>query len=222
MLIPRFMRFFFNLLYHPFAFTYDLVAATVSLGHWKDWVHGVLPFIEGTRILEVGHGPGHLQRLLRDRGLAAIGLDESAPMGTLAKARLRKSGHSEINLTRGITQNLPFPDGTFDTIVSTFPSEYIFDPRTLTEARRCLASGGRLVVLPVAFHIGQRALERLMAWLFRVTGQTPHPIEIIRKHILAFFENSGFEVEVETVEIASSLLVVAVARKQNNSLQDLE
>jgi ubiquinone/menaquinone biosynthesis C-methylase UbiE len=61
-IIQRFMRVFFHLLYHPFAFTYDLVAAVVSFGHWKDWGMTVLPFIEGTRILELGHGPGHLQR----------------------------------------------------------------------------------------------------------------------------------------------------------------
>ena len=59
-LIQRFMRFFFHLLYHPFAFTYDLVAATVSFGDWKNWVYSILPFINGTRILELGHGPGHL------------------------------------------------------------------------------------------------------------------------------------------------------------------
>ncbi len=61
------LRFFFRLLYHQFAFTYDLVAATVSLGRWKDWVLSVVPFIEGTRILEIGHGPGHLQRALLEQ-----------------------------------------------------------------------------------------------------------------------------------------------------------
>ena len=56
------LRFFFYLLYHSFAFAYDLVAASVSLGRWKDWVLSVVPFIEGNRVLEIGHGPGHLQR----------------------------------------------------------------------------------------------------------------------------------------------------------------
>src|SRR5687767_6312726 len=37
MLMRRFMRVFFHLLYHPFAFTYDLVAAVVSFGQWKNW-----------------------------------------------------------------------------------------------------------------------------------------------------------------------------------------
>jgi len=89
------LRFFFRLLYHQFAFTYDLVAATVSLGRWKDWVLSVLPFIQGTRVLEIGHGPGHLQRALLEQNLLAVGIDESSQMGRLAKRNLRRFFHSK-------------------------------------------------------------------------------------------------------------------------------
>ena len=56
-LLTRFLGFFFHLLYHPFAWAYDLIAWTVSLGRWKDWVESVVPFIKGMRVLELGHGP---------------------------------------------------------------------------------------------------------------------------------------------------------------------
>ena len=74
--MKQFLRLFFRLLYHQLAFTYDLVAASVSFNRWKDWVMSVVPFIEGKRILEIGHGPGHLQRLLLSLGLIAVGIDE--------------------------------------------------------------------------------------------------------------------------------------------------
>ncbi len=74
--MKTFLRFFFRLLYHQFAFTYDLVAAAVSFTRWKDWVMSVLPFIEGNWILEIGHGPGHLQRILLSRNLFTVGIDE--------------------------------------------------------------------------------------------------------------------------------------------------
>ncbi len=109
-LIQRFMRVFFHLLYHPLAFTYDLVAATVSFGRWKDWVYSILPFIEGTRVLELGHGPGHLQRILLDRSLVAVAIDKSAPMGTLAKRRLGSSH----KLARALAQKIPFASQSFD------------------------------------------------------------------------------------------------------------
>src|SRR5919197_2009265 len=116
--VKTILRFFFRLLYHQFAFTYDLVAATVSLNRWKDWVISVIPFIQGNRILEIGHGPGHLQRILLNRSLVTVGIDESSQMGRLAKHNLMRRttsrntsqavDYTKINLARGVAQQLPF------------------------------------------------------------------------------------------------------------------
>ena len=210
--LSRFLRFFFQLLYHPFAWTYDLVSWTVSLGRWKDWVKRVIPFIEGTRILELGHGPGHLQRFLRGRDLLTVGMDESRQMGFLAKKRHSYNGYTQPKLVRGLAQSLPFPAGLFDTIVSTFPSEYIFDQETLLEVHRTLANGGRLIVLPVAWITGRGALERLMSWLFRFTGQAPSdPLEEVTTKLKEPFFEAGFRVEVQQVEVKSSLLLIVLA-----------
>ena len=89
-LISRFMRFFFHHFYHSFAWSYDFVAAVVSIGRWNDWIRTIIPFIQGNNILEIGPGPGYLQHLLRDRGLSIFGLDESMQMIRLAKNRLKK------------------------------------------------------------------------------------------------------------------------------------
>lgn len=226
------LRFFFYLLYHPLAFTYDLVAAIVSLGRWKDWVLSVVPFIQGKRILEIGHGPGHLQRVLLSRGLTAVGIDESAPMGRLAKRNLRsffnsrktdaKSNstrttpyaYAQVNLTRGLGQHLPFSDEAFDSIVATFPSEYITESETLSEIKRCLRSGGRFIVLPVATLMGRGILDRLMASVFQVTHQVPEdPLDIFGKRFARRFLEAGFQVEIKQLEVKSSLLLIVVATK---------
>lgn len=221
------LRVFFRLLYHQFAFTYDLVAAIVSLGRWKDWVRSVLPFVQGTRILEIGHGPGHLQRVLLERNLLAVGLDESAEMGRLARHNLTRSlrsktdkhdlAYAQINLTRGISQSLPFPAACFDTIVSTFPSEYIFDPKTLAEAQRVLRSNGRFIILPGATIIGRGVLDRAMALLFRVTGETPpHLAEMLETRTKQPFAAAGFQVEFHEVEVRSSVVFILVATRVSN------
>ena len=211
-LIQRFMRVFFNLLYHSFAFAYDLVAATVSFGKWNDWVYGILPSIAGTRILELGHGPGHLQRNLLaqptvgNRGLFAVGIDESAQMGTLAKRRL---GSSQ-KLTRALAQKIPFADRSFDTIIATFPTEYIFDRHTLSEAYRVLRNSGRLIVLLAAW-----PKISILAWLFKVTGESPSDThESIKSKIKEAFHHTDFKLEVQIVEVKSSNLLVFTARKQ--------
>ncbi len=203
--MKAFLRLFFKLLYHQFAFTYDLVAAAVSFNRWNDWVREVLPFLEGKRILELGHGPGHLQRLLRRDGWLTVGIDESAQMGRLAK---RNSNHS-ARLVRGLAQQLPFPNESFDTIVSTFPSEYIFDLRALAEARRCLPPGGRLIVLPVAM-----PKSRFLDWLYKVTGERPiETVEVFQERARKPFDDAGFRTAIRIVELQSSQLIVILAEK---------
>jgi ubiquinone/menaquinone biosynthesis C-methylase UbiE len=224
------IRFFFYLLYHPFAFAYDLVAAIVSVGRWKDWVLSVVPFIEGTRVLEIGHGPGHLQRVLLSRNMIAVGMDESAPMGRLARRNLKRSlqtdissgshmqlsppDYTQIKLTRGIAQQLPFRDGSFDSIVATFPSEYFTDPYTLAEAKRCLSNGGRFIVLPVATFIGRGLLDRIMGTLFQITGQQPvDPLDIFAEKLKRPFAEAGFQVEIQNIEVKSSTVLIVIATK---------
>lgn len=201
--IQRSMRFFFHLLYHPLAYAYDLIAAAVSFGKWNDWVLGVTPFISGTRILELGHGPGHLQRFLLDRGMFPVAIDESPQIGRLAK---RRSGTSH-KLSRALAQQLPFAEKSFDTIVATFPTDYIFNAQTLSEAKRCLSDRGRLIVLPVAF-----PKNSLLKWLYKVTGESPSSLtESIRSEIKRPFIDAEFITAIETVEVKSSTLLIVIA-----------
>jgi ubiquinone/menaquinone biosynthesis C-methylase UbiE len=203
--MKAFLRYFFKLLYHQLAFAYDLVAASVSFNRWKDWVTGVIPLIEGNRVLEIGHGPGHLHRVLLDRGLFAVGIDESRQMGLIAKHR---SG-STVRLTRGLAQHLPFRSDSFDTVISTFPAEYINDPRTLAEVKRCLRNGGWFIVLPVAW-----PKNPFLDWLFRVTGEAPaESLELVKANFREPFVKAGFETKIQMLDVKSSILLIIVAIK---------
>lgn len=203
--MKAFLRLFFDLLYHQFAFTYDLVAAAVSFNRWKDWTREVLPLIEGTRILELGFGPGHLHRLLRREGWFAVGIDESPQMTRLA----RRNTKGMANLTRGLAQHLPFQSEAFDTIISTFPSEYIFDQDTLAEARRCLMVRGRLIVLLAAM-----PKSRALKWLYKITGESPSQTEeVVKKKLQEPFLLAGFATDIKNVELKSSRLLIVIAEK---------
>ena len=203
--MKTFLRVFYRLLYHQFAFTYDLVSAAVSFNRWNDWVRSVIPLLRGQSILEIGHGPGHLQKLLIHQGRNIIGLDESAQMGRIAR---RRTGPTS-QLTRGLSQSLPFADASFETIVSTFPAEYITDPRTVAEVKRCLRSGGQLVILPVAW-----PKNRFLTWLFKVTGEAPATAhEVIMAQFQRPYAQAGFETEAQTVEVTSGTLLLLIAKK---------
>lgn len=205
-LIRLCLRFFFYLIYQPMAWSYDLVAWTVSGGRWRDWVLCTLPYLDQGPVLELGHGPGHLQAALARGGRLTFGLDSSRQMSRLAQRRLRKLGYAQ-NITRGNSRAMPFRSRTFNRLVSTFPSEYIFHPATLAEARRLLAPGGQLVVAPFAWITGNRPLDRAARWLFRITGEAPEWMD----SWLEPFQEAGFHLlRKDFIELRGSRVLVLV------------
>lgn len=211
--ISRLLDFFYQYLYHDLAFTYDGVAATVSFGQWVDWIHTTIPFIRGSSILEIGHGSGHLQKQLTVEGkpgLSVFGLDESKQMGRLARHRLVRAGINHPRLVRGIAQGLPFPAGSFDTVVSTFPSKYIFDPQTLLEVNRVLVRAGRFIILPAAW---PKSLP--LKWLYLITGESPaEGVPGLMERISQPLIQAGFSCRMELIDLKSSKLLVIIAARE--------
>jgi ubiquinone/menaquinone biosynthesis C-methylase UbiE len=205
------LRLFFYLLYNQFAWSYDFVADTVSLGKWDEWILTVLPYLNGSRILELGHGTGHLQVEMCRREMKVIGLDSSKRMGRIALKRI-VGGKFLPLLVNGYAQFLPFPDRSFDQVVSTFPSEYIFDIKSLNEVWRVLTPGGSLIILPVAWIRGNQPLERMAAWLFRFTGQA----SAWDSRMVMPFQNAGFEIQTNREIINSSVILLVFAIKPND------
>jgi len=201
-------RFFFRLLYFRFAWIYDIFAAGVSLGMWNEWILTTIPYLAGDKILELGHGTGILQVELQSKENTVIGIDASRQMGQQAFTRLKRHGYNPTLVT-ALAQYLPFPDTYFQQVVTTFPSEFIIDGRTLVEVHRVLQPRGELVILPYAWITGQKWYERLAAWQFRVTGQAPEWDEKFNQP----FEMMGFTISVERIVLGSSNLPLIFATR---------
>src|SRR5436305_15302443 len=91
----RLLHLAFTLLYHQFAWAYDLVSGTFFHGQWRAWQRlalarlGGLP---GREVLELGFGTGDLQLDLRAAGWAPVGIDLSAAMLHQARRKGRRRG----------------------------------------------------------------------------------------------------------------------------------
>ena len=205
----------YSLLYHQFAWTYDLVAAVVSLGRWRGWVRCALPYLRG-RVLEIGFGPGHLQVDMQAQGVSSFGVDESGQMVRQARHRMMNNG-LQPGLTRGYARNLPFRNQAFNCVVSTFPSAYIFESQTLPEIWRVLPPGGTLVIIPMAWITGGNPLERSMAWLLRFVGETPGKPDKFPTTVKEQLNRAGFSIESELVEMKGSKVLVVVGTKRIQS-----
>ena len=213
-LINAVLRFVFHLLYHQMAWSYDLVAAVVSAGQWQRWVLSTQPYLPGPRVLELGHGPGHLQAALLAQGIWVCGIDESVQMGRQALRRLRRKPLT-LRLARGLVQALPFPAHSFDQVAATFPTNYIYEAGTLAEIYRVLQPGGLLVVLPGAVNTGRSLPELLAALIFRVTlhAAAERKPQDYAETILLPFRRAGFRAELREIDLPGSRIFLITARK---------
>jgi ubiquinone/menaquinone biosynthesis C-methylase UbiE len=205
----------FHLLYTRFAWAYDAVSQVVSLGRWQSWGKASLPFVKGPRVLELGHGPGHLLAAMADGDWQTIGIDLSPQMSRLAQLRMEKEGLATL-LVRGQGQSLPFEAGTFDTVVAAFPAPYIMEPDTMAAIRRVLRPGGRLVVVPEAELTGSDPVVRALEWLFAITGQRSkagHHRSNSGNDWPEVLGGHGFYAIVHNVFLPGSRVVVVVAER---------
>ncbi len=96
--------------------------------------------LEDRRILDIGCGVGAFVRRLREFSSRVYGVDVDAEW-------VARGGQEVPNLALAVGENLPFADRSFDVVLLHEVLEHVTDDRrTLREAGRVLAPGGRVVV----------------------------------------------------------------------------
>ncbi|MFF4428586.1 class I SAM-dependent methyltransferase [Streptomyces sp. NPDC001513] len=94
----------------------------------------------GTRVLDVGTGPGTVAAAATDRGAAVTAVDSSAAMAELARAAAPRARTLVAALPR-----LPFRDACFDAAVGNFVLGHAGPTRAVVaELRRVVRPGGRV------------------------------------------------------------------------------
>lgn len=211
----RLLRFSFRLLYNDLAWTYDAVSWSVSLGHWRKWQRTTINLLsdkmQSGLVLELAHGTGNLQLDLAKANIRSIGIDLSHAMGQLASRKLTRMNVT-CHLIRCSALHLPLPPEIFSAIISTFPTEFIFQESTLAEAYRVLRPGGKVVIVLSGMLGPASLLVKLIEWLYAVTGQDT----AIGNLPLTVFNKTGFEYEIRNIEINKDMVIVLDANKPGN------
>jgi ubiquinone/menaquinone biosynthesis C-methylase UbiE len=99
------------------------------------------------RVLEIGAGTG-ANLALYGPGVESLTVTEpEAPMARRLERRIAEQSRP-VELVQASAEDLPFSDGSFDTVVSTLVLCTVRDQqRALRELRRVLAPGGRLLFI---------------------------------------------------------------------------
>ena len=110
----------------------------------------------GEQILDVGCGKGTLALEVARRGSAGrvAGIDPSSEQIARARrAAARRNAPIEFQI--GVIEQLPFPEATFDVVLSTLMMHHVPAPlkrQGLSEIARVLKPGGRLVIADFTHH----------------------------------------------------------------------
>jgi ubiquinone/menaquinone biosynthesis C-methylase UbiE len=108
----------------------------------------------GDRVLEIGCGTGSLLLLVKKAhpGAEAVGLDPDPAALSIARRKAGRAGVA-IQLDQGFADALPYPDASFDRVLSSFMYHHLshqVKENTLSEARRVLKPGGRFHMVDFA------------------------------------------------------------------------
>lgn len=149
---------------------YDVACRAMGLGdRLRRFEVGLLAGLSPRRILEVGCGTGELLRFAGDRfpDASLTGLDPDADALARARRKLQAAGRT-AELVTGYAQSLPFPDASFDLVLSSLMLHHLDSEtkvRALAEWRRVLDPAGSLLL--VDFGVPRSLLAKILLWPLR-------------------------------------------------------
>lgn len=183
---------------------YDAVTPVERSGFRKKQIE-MVGLREGEKVLEVGCGTGSLSLpakiLVGDTG-EVEGIDIAPRMVAKAQEKAKKAG-LDIAFKVASIDELPYPDGHFDAVISSFMFHHLpvkVKERGLREIRRVLKDGGRLFLCDfcsphrLTFPIAYLLFIWLEATRFQLFGKLPalirecgfEDVRLVKKGI--FFE----------------------------------
>jgi SAM-dependent methyltransferase len=97
------------------------------------------------RVLDVACGTGNTAITVSRKGAKVTGIDITPQMLTQAKAEATLAAAGDIKWVEGDAEDLPFEDGSFDVVLSSFGHMFASQPKAaMREMLRVMEPGGRI------------------------------------------------------------------------------
>ncbi len=123
---------------------YEALFVPALFGQWTPKVVEAARLVPGQKVLDVACGTGALARAVQPRMGSTgyvVGLDASAAMLAVAKELA-----PNVEWRQGMAESMPFPEESFDAVVSQFGLMFMVRGQAVREMLRVLKPKGRLVV----------------------------------------------------------------------------
>lgn len=142
---------------------YDVVSLVATFGQDRAWKRKIVEIVGGrSNVLDLASGTGILSSMIKENGASVTGLDLT--LEYLARSRTNP-------VCQGTAEVLPFRNGTFDVVVSSYLAKYIDERLTINECWRVLQSGGVAVFHDFACPIGMiRGMWNAYFAILRLVG----------------------------------------------------
>lgn len=120
---------------------------------WEGLARAILQLAPRVRYADLGVGDGMLTMMLAEVALQVTAVDISKEMLAQLSARASSKGIENIETVEGNIEDLPLPDASHDVAVLSQALHYLEGPsHALSEARRILVPGGKLLVIDLLAH----------------------------------------------------------------------
>jgi len=165
---------------------------------------------DGDLVLDIGTGTGNLAVSFLERGCQVFGLDPSPKLLEIAEQKVKEwQGHFHTRLCEEPFLKIPFPEQTFDAVVSTFSIHHISDESkqlSTKEMKRVLKPNGRIIIGDVMF---QDEEDKTRA--FNEYTDMEDEYQPMLDAFPKMFDDEGFSTEVE--QVADTVWIVCARLK---------
>ncbi|RAS35934.1 class I SAM-dependent methyltransferase [Paraburkholderia bryophila] len=146
-------------------------------------------------VLDMGCGAGHASFAVAKQAKEVVAYDIAPQMLATVEGAANQRGLANIRTQQGAAEKLPFADHTFDWVISRMSAHHWHDvPLALTEVRRVLKPGGKVLFIDIAG--SDHPLLDTYLQAVEVLRDGSHIRDYRADEWVAFFEAAGFQASI--------------------------